>query len=80
MFILYEIENKEINKEYILFEETEDAIREEMKCLIEEHTKEEQPYLGCPPAKIKKMTKNECVLEWDDGEEFSIIIKKLVDF
>lgn len=79
MFILYEVENKEINNEYIIFEETEDAIREEMQCLIDGHTKENQP-LGWSPAKIKRRTKNECVLEWDDGEEFSIIIKKLVDF
>ena len=79
MFILYEVENNEINKEYIIFKETEDAIREEMHSLIEGY-KKPKPFMGCPPPKIKKITKNECVLEWDDGEEFSIIIKKLVDF
>jgi hypothetical protein len=79
MFILYEVENEEINNESIRFEETEDAIKEEMEYLIENYTKEEQSF-GYTPAKIKKMTKNGCVLEWDDGEEFSIIIKKLVDF
>lgn len=79
MFILYEVENEEINNESIIFEETEDAIKEEMEYLIEDYTKEEQSF-GNTPAKIKKMTKNKCVLQWDDGEEFSIIIKKLVDF
>ena len=73
MFILYEKQNNKIDMESIVIKSKEEDIRKEMKSSIALYTK---PRNG---AIIKNQEKNKCILEWDDGEEFSIHIQKIVD-
>lgn len=75
MFILYEKQNNKIDMESIVIKSKEEDIRKEMKSSIDLYTK---PRYG-EIAIIKNQEKNKCILEWDDGEEFSIHIQKIVD-